>query len=101
MTALVIGTDIPTNINTVEKLAFWVATLLAQINPTAQILENPNDTQFVCRVFQFRAQDGSRRLLIRISLPVSDLLDTDLTTKPWQKALEISSTAIPAGFKAN
>ncbi len=41
MTALNISTDIPTNINTLEKLAAWVGLALERCNPSAKILESP------------------------------------------------------------
>ena len=71
MTALVIGTDIPTNINTLEKLAAWVGLALERCNPSTKLLESPNtDPQRVAEAVLIRAEDATHRMVIRVSIPV-------------------------------
>lgn len=102
MTALVIGTDIPTDINTLEKLAAWVGLALERCNPAGKILEAPNaEPQRVAEAVLIRADDSSHRLVIRISIPINSNYPENSSVKFWQHALEIDSTALPTAYKAN
>ena len=93
--------NVPTNINTVEKLAAWVGLLLNTMNPTLGVIETDGQTaQKVSQVSFFRAADGSLRLTIRLSLPVREAYATS-TTKFWEDVQEISNTAIPSGYTSN
>lgn len=101
MTTLVIGTDIPSNINTLEKLGAWVGLALARVNPTLKILESPDtEPQRVAEVVLIKADDGSTRLIVRLSIPVTEDYGSS-TNKFWQNTTEISNTALPTAFKAN
>lgn len=101
MTAFAASTDLPSNINTTEKLAAWVGLALARCNPTLKILENPQlAAERVAQVFLIRADDGSNRLIVRLSLPVIDGYAED-PKKFWEKINALSDTALPAAFKAN
>lgn len=93
--------NIPTNINTVEKLASWVGLLLARLNPTLSVLEQQNaQGERVCQASIFRASDGTIRLVVRLSMPLNDDYDT-ATTKVWESTQAISNTAIPAAYTSN
>ena len=101
MTSLVIGTDIPTNINTLEKLAAWVGLALARCNPSLKILEGANDSpQRAAQAVLIKADDGSYRLVVRLSIQVADAY-AESTQKFWFNAQELSGTALPAAFKTN
>lgn len=101
MTTLAIGTDIPSNINTLEKLGAWVGLALARVNPTLKILESPDaEPQRVAEVVLIKADDGSTRLIVRLSIPVAEDYGSS-TNKFWQNTTEISNTALPTAFKAN
>jgi hypothetical protein len=100
MTALLLS-EIPSNINTLEKLHAWSALGLATCNPTKQILETENTTEFTCRYFVALAYEGSTRLVDRVSIPIDPLYLSDKSKKFWEFAQEISNTALPATFKAN
>ena len=39
MTQIDIATDIPSNINTLERLATWAIISLQQVNPTLKVIE--------------------------------------------------------------
>ncbi len=102
MTALNISTDIPTNINTLEKLAAWVGLALERCNPTAKLLESPDtEPQRVAQAVLIRADEGSHRLITRVSIPINDGYAEASTVKFWQNALEIGTTALPTAYKAN
>lgn len=101
MTAVSLTTDIPTNINTLEKLAAWVGLALARCNPSQRILEIPNsDAPRAAEATLIKADDGSYRLVVRLSIPIFDNY-SEQTQKFWFNADEISNTALPAAFKSN
>lgn len=101
MTALNISTDIPTNINSLEKLAAWVGLALARCNPSLKILENPNvASERVAQAVLIKADDNSLRLVVRTSIPIADDYAAN-TQKFWTNAQEFSNTALPAAFKVN
>ena len=100
MTAIAIA-DIPSNINTLEKLGAWVGLGLARCNPSLKILEEPNATpQRAAQAVLIRADDGSFRLVIRLSIKVADNY-AESTQKFWFNAEPLSDTALPAAFKSN
>lgn len=93
--------NLPTNVNTVEKLAAWTGLVLARINPTLAVLESDtNGPQKVAQVAFFQASDGSMRLTIRLSVPI-DPAYASFTKKFWENATDLSNTAIPAGYTTN
>lgn len=101
MTAIALTTDIPTNINTLEKLAAWVGLALARCNPSQRILEIPNsDAPRAAEATLIKADDGSHRLVVRLSIPIADNY-SEVTQKFWFNATEVSNTALPAAFKTN
>ncbi len=102
MTALNITTDIPSNINTLEKLAAWVGLALERCNPTLKILESPEaEPQRVAQAVLIRADDATHRMIIRLALTVNDDYASNSTVKFWQNAQEFSNVALPTAYKAN
>ena len=101
MTALNVSTDIPSNINTLEKLAVWVGLALERCNPTLKILEAPEtEPQRVAQAVLIRADDATHRTIIRASIPISSDYASNSTVKFWQNAVEISNVALPTAYKA-
>lgn len=101
MTAINLSTDIPSQINTVEQLAAWCGTVLANVNPSATAIEGVGYTERIAQSGVFYvAADNKFRRLIRLSLEVSPDHEAG-GQKPWKFAQEISNTAIPASFKSN
>lgn len=101
MTAINIATDIPSNINTLEKLVAWGVLGLARCNPGLKILENPNaDPERAAQAVLIKADDGSYRLVLRASIKVIDGY-AESTQKFWFNCQELSETALPAAFKSN
>jgi len=101
MTIINIATDIPSAINTLEKLAVWSGLTLANINPALTAIEGVGYTERVSQAGIFYVQaDNKYRALIRQSVQMSpDYLAGG--AKLWTFAQELSNTAIPAIFKAN
>ena len=99
MTTLALN-QIPTNINTLEKLVAWAAFATQKCNPTKTIVEQSNtDPINVASVSIFRADDQSLRALVRINLPLDSNYAESLDPM-WTSALEISNTDIPASYLA-
>lgn len=102
MTALNITTDIPSNINTLEKLAAWVGLALERCNPSAKLLESPDaEPQRVAQAVLIRADDATHRMIIRLSLPINSGYAENSTVKFWQNATEIDTVALPTAYKTN
>jgi len=101
MTALAIATQIPSQIDTVEKLHVWSGLVLANINPALTAIEGVGYTERVSQAGIFYVQaDNKYRALIRGSLQISpDYLAGG--AKLWTYTQPLSSTAIPAIFTAN
>lgn len=101
MTAINIATDIPSQINTLEKLFVWAGLALANINPSASAVEGVGYTERVSQAGVFYvAADNKYRALVRGSIQMSpDYLAGG--AKMWTYAQEISNTTLPATFKAN
>lgn len=101
MTPLNIATDIPTNINTLEKLAAWVGLALTRCNPGIKYLENPDQlAQRVADTAIIKADDNTYRQIVRLALPVEDNYASS-TKKFWENIKEIDRAELPAAFKSN
>lgn len=101
MTALNIATDIPTNINTLEKLAAWVGLALTRCNPSLKILESPDQTpQRAAECVLIKADDNTYRQIVRLVLHVSDDYASN-AKKSWENIQEFSNVALPVAFKSN
>jgi hypothetical protein len=101
MTALNIGTDIPSGINTLEKLTAWCLLTLQNINPSLKAIEGVGYEERVAQAGIFYvAADNKYRMLGRTSIQISpDYLAGG--AKLWTYAQELSNTAIPSTFKSN
>ncbi len=94
--------QIPSNIDTVEKLAVWCMMLLENQAGTMQIKEADNELpSSVAQVQVLRVADESIRVIGRLSLPISPNYATNNTVKFWQHTLPLVNTTIPTGFANN
>lgn len=103
MSNLVIATDIPTNIDTVERLVAWGSVLLFDLNRGRFYKELDGDNGAVPLITSgiVEAADGTDRLITRIAIPYDPIFRTDKTQKIWMYAQEFAETEIPAAFKTN
>ena len=102
MSALTIGADIPTNINSVEELVAWSVLLAAYLNGGIQVLEVAGESpQPVAQFSLAKAADDTTRLIARVSVKIDPNYVNDRTKKLWEHAMEWSTAAIPSNFKAN
>ena len=95
--------NIPSNVNTLEELAVWAISALAEINPTATITTAPGTAETIVSAypFTFRNQPTNpERMVLVAYLPlvpgwrsVGKLFSNGVS--------EISTTALPASYTTN
>lgn len=101
MTALNPATDIPSSVNTVEKLAYWAVSALNQMYPTLQATEGVGYTERVAQASTVYVLAASKwRFLGRASLEMSPLSQVG-GAKAWTFVQELGNTALPVEFKSN
>lgn len=99
MSALTIP-QIPTNINTVEKLAVWASKLLSDISPNLQIKTDENVTQRVATWGLYRDFDGGEVVVTTLIIPINSLYATG-NLKLWEYANPLANVVLPVGFTSN
>lgn len=101
MTAINIATDIPSQIDTLEKLAAWSGLALANMNAALVAVEGPGYTERVSQAGVFYVQaDNKYRILVRHSIQMEP---EHLAggSKLWTYAKSLSDTGLPTIFKSN
>ncbi len=100
MTIIDTSTDIPPQINTLERLAMWSIMALRRVNPTLAITEVADSSpEKVAQTALAQTDDGKIRFVGRVSLEMDPTYAEDNDTKLWTKALELSNTQLPDAFK--
>lgn len=101
MTSLVIATQIPSQIDTVEKLYVWSGLVLANLNPGLTAIEGVGYTERCAQAGVFYVSaDNKYRALVRGSIQMSpDYLAGG--AKLWTFAQALSNSAIPPIFTSN
>lgn len=95
--------NIPANVNTLEELAVWAISALAEINPTATITTAPGAAETVVSAYPFTFRNQAtnpERMVLVAYLPlvpgwrsVGKLFSNGVT--------EISTTALPSSYTTN
>jgi hypothetical protein len=100
MTALVL-TDIPSSINTVEKLVVWGGNVLFNLNSNVTATEGDNYSQRAAQSgnFYIAATDTTRHVA-RQSIELDNGYSIG-ASKPWSYAKELSQKPLTADMKAN
>jgi hypothetical protein len=102
MTVIDSATQIPSQINTLERLAMWACMSLRRVNPTLSIIEVANEAaEKAVQTAIIQADDGSIRFVGRVSIELTPDYAEDNTTKLWTKALELSNVVLPNGFTSD
>ena len=100
MTLIDPATDIPSQINTLERLAMWSCMALRRVNPTLSVIEIANvPSERVAQTAIVQADDNTIRFIGRVSLEIPADYADDNSTKLWTKANELSNTALPEAYK--
>jgi len=105
MTTIVLSTNIPSAINTLERLFLWGALAMnATFGSATFNLDGTNEggkTPHIT-INQGRATgDGKKYAQIIAYVPLDPRIDNNgLNQRPWMYAEDISSNAFPAGYSA-
>lgn len=103
MSAFNPSTDLPTGIDTLEKLLQWAVEVAAFLHTNSQYKElkgNAVDDGFapLIDVSYITAYDGTRRAIARMSVELDPEYNT-ATSPLWEYAREWNNAPIPARFK--
>jgi hypothetical protein len=94
--------DLPTSINTVEKLAVWVGNVLNNValQTTVQEVSGISQPVAVSQIFTYNDAGTLKwRYVARISVEISPNHQSG-AAKIWTHAQNLSATAIPTDFKS-
>jgi hypothetical protein len=92
--------DIPADIDTYEKLAVWLGTLMEQVCGTREAIEVEGArSEKVAQCPIFVTPSNELRVTVRLSVPMDRAVYSDRTKKFWQFALPVADTNVPASFK--
>lgn len=95
--------NIPSNVNTLEELAVWAISALAEINPNATLITAPSQAENVVSAypFTFKNQTTSpERMVLVAYLPL--VTGWRSVGKLFSNGVsEISTTALPANYTTN
>ena len=102
MTLIDPTTDIPSEINTLERLAMWSCMALRRVNPTLSVIEIANQpAEKVAQTALVQADDDTIRFIGRVSIEIPSDYADDNTSKLWTKAKEFSNVQLPEAYKQN
>jgi len=99
MTALTTA-QIPSAINTLEKLHVWSSYCLRQLNPNQKQLETEIVRDFIATNVQVILNDGTICNIDRIAIPLVNEYGTN-NTKLWVNARELSNIALTTAMTTN
>ena len=89
----------PQLINTVERHLAYDILLFARLNPDLKVIESSGTTVKVVEAVLTPADDGSIRLVARVSIPIDPNYAVDLTQPLYMQALEVSNVTVPTDWK--
>lgn len=93
--------DVPSDINSIERMLVWSGLALATTNPKVAILEAVDRYEAAAQALYFQAADQSQRVLIRACLPVDPAFAYDRTKKLWMHTQDLGVVQLPAAMKVN
>lgn len=92
--------QLPTTVDTLEKLIVWAGTAAYQLNKTATAVEGAGAAQRVAQFGIFNVEsNNTNRVILRQSLELEQ--DFAINGKPiWEEVKELSQDALPTVFSA-
>jgi hypothetical protein len=97
MTTLTLN-QIPSNINTLEKLALWTALTLRSLNGSNAIVEaNGLLPEPVAQCPTIESPNNGVRQIVRLNIGLNPNYASDKTKKLWEFAEELTGGALPTG----
>jgi hypothetical protein len=92
--------DIPADIDTYEKLAVWLGTLMEQVCGTRESIEVEGARpERVAQAPLFVDPNNQLRLTVRLAVYMDRAVYSDRTKKFWQFAQPVIDSTVPASFK--
>ncbi|NDJ16780.1 glucose-6-phosphate dehydrogenase [Myxacorys almedinensis] len=94
--------DVPSSVNSVEKLIVWANSLMDELHPSVTAIEASGVAERVCAsgLFKITATDPvTWRAISRTSIPIGSSWRRG-NAKIWTFAQDISSQAIPTEYKS-
>ncbi len=92
-------TDLPSTVNTVEKLAVWSCSILAELNPNLLVQSRFGELEPTVQVTPLRLQFEQTNP-IRVAILGYIPLETNWrNSRIWSVARELSTTAIPNAYR--
>ncbi len=104
MTTITLSSDLPSELITLEKLAYHNCLALNFLYSNQQIALNEDNKQFSKSNIQTgRALDGKLYSVVTLVFEVDEVIVQSNPTnkKPWMAAMDWGAVAIPAAFKQN
>lgn len=98
--AAFVRTDIPSSINTLEKLSIWLPLAQSAMFPDAKLVLSATETVRRFNWTQFKAGDGQFYLYSEQYIELDPAYASDGTKKLWEFGQELAQVIIPAGFKS-
>jgi len=94
------STDLPTTVDTVEKLFVWTASLLGEMLPE-ELIKLTGSTNPINRLDYGISQDFESKSNYAVSfyIPLADNWRSS-GNKIWEKAEELAEIAIPTAYKS-
>jgi hypothetical protein len=95
-------TNIPSNINTLEKLHLWTVLALRDINGAKSIVEA--EGYLPERLVQapiIETPNAGQRFILRTSIELDLIYTSDKTKKLWEHAKELTVGPMPASYLSN
>lgn len=95
-------TDLPSSINSVEKLAVWSMTVLQHLHPELTVVEAPGQSQLAVTAqpyFITVAEPPTWRYVARGSIALNANWQRG-ASKLWTHAIDLSNQSIPTEFKS-
>ncbi len=95
-------TDLPSSVNTVEKVQVWAATVLQHLHPELTVIEAPGQNQLAvtAQPYWISVSDPPTwRYVSRTSIALSSNWQRG-ASKLWTHAQDLSNQAIPSEFKS-
>lgn len=97
MTTLTLS-QIPSNINTLEKLHLWSGLALRALNSANAVVEaNGLLPELVAQCPTIETPNNGVRHVVRVNIELDSAYASDKTKKLWEFAKELTGGALPAG----
>lgn len=101
MTALALS-EIPDAINSLERLAFWVAQVLQDTSNGLSVNVIPNEGSVPrCQVQLAKVADGTDTAIVSLYIPIDAAALNSSTAKTWMAAQDVSTASPNAVFLSN